>query len=442
MNIRNHLSRPSAFARLVQPFQDFIWLESSAGVLLLICTVIALILANSPLRYSYVAFWQTEISIGIDGAILTKSLLHWINDGLMCIFFFVVGLEIKRELIIGELAGFKRASFPVIAAVGGMIVPALVYSLFNADTPGRSGWGIPMATDIAFSLSILTILGSRIPHQLKIFLTALAIVDDIGAVLVVALFYGTQIHWLFLAAAAFIFLVLLLANWGGIHRPLAYIILGTLLWLTLLESGIHATVAGVLLAMTIPVRSQIGPSGFIEKIQSLLEQFKSSITSTDSGILVQHQQSIVQTIEISCHKVETPLQRFEHKFHPCVTFAIMPLFAFANAGVAIDGNLSSILSTPVALGIILGLIVGKQVGVTLFAWIAVKFKLASLPTGVTWKHIYGISWLGGIGFTMSLFIANLAFTDENILNISKMAILTASLIAGCIGYLVLRLFTR
>lgn len=425
------------FSRILRPFQEFIRLESAAGLILLFCTVLALVLANSPLRQYYASFWQTEISIGVDGAFLTKSLLHWINDGLMCIFFFVVGLEIKRELIVGELASFKRAAFPVLAALGGMIVPALIYAVFNTGTPNLRGWGIPMATDIAFSLGILTVLGSRVPHQLKIFLTAFAIVDDLGAVLVIALFYGTQIQWFFLAATALVFFLLLSANWGGIHHSLPYIILGILLWLTVLESGIHATVAGVLLALTIPVQPQLDSPGFIERIQSLIEQFRKETADARSQIIMQHQLSIVQTIEISCHKVETPLQRFEHKLHPWVTYGIMPLFAFANAGVSIDGNLSSILLAPVALGIILGLIIGKQIGITLFSWIAVKLNVAVLPVGTGWKHIYGISWLGGVGFTMSLFIANLAFADEQTLNISKAAVLTASFIAGCVGWLVL-----
>jgi NhaA family Na+:H+ antiporter len=433
------ISRKSAIARIIQPFQDFIRLESAGGLILLFCTVVAILLANSPLRDHFAGLWQTEISIGVDGAHITKSLLHWINDGLMCIFFFVVGLEIKRELIVGELASLKRAALPAVAALGGMIAPALIYIAFNAGTSNVHGWGVPVATDIAFSLGVLAVLGSRVSHRLKIFLTAFAIVDDLGAVLVIAIFYGTHIQWFFLAAAAVVFLLLLSANLGGIHRPPAYLILGTLLWLTLLESGIHATVAGVLLALTIPVRPQMDSPKFIEKVRSLLRQFEKETTNTRDRILLQHQQSIVQTIEISCQKIETPLQRFEHKFHPWVTYGIMPLFAFANAGVSIGGNLGSILSTPVALGIIAGLIVGKQIGITVFSWIAVRLNVAALPAGTGWMQIYGVSWLGGIGFTMSLFIANLAFADEQTLNIAKAAVLGASTIAGCLGWLVLSL---
>jgi NhaA family Na+:H+ antiporter len=430
-------SSRSALARIIQPFQDFMRLESAGGLILLLCTICALLLANSPLRHHYATFWQTELSIGIDGAFLTKSLLHWINDGMMCIFFFVVGLEIKRELTVGELAGIKRAALPVLAALGGMIVPALIYAAFNAGTPNSHGWGIPVATDIAFSLGILTMLGSRVPHQLKVFLTAFAIADDLGAVVVIALFYGTQVHWIFLAAALLIFFLLLSANWGGVQHPLVYILLGTLLWFAALESGIHATVAGVLLALTIPVRPQLDSPRFIERVYSLLEQFKRETADTHNQILQQHQQSIVQTIEISCHKIETPLQRFEHKLHPWVTYGIMPLFAFANAGVSVDGNLIPMLANPVALGIIVGLIVGKQIGITLFSWIAVKLNVAALPAGTRWKHIYGISWLGAVGFTMSLFIASIAFGDAGTLSISKAAILTASTIAGCLGWIVL-----
>jgi NhaA family Na+:H+ antiporter len=387
------------FHKIIQPLQDFIRLESSAGLILLACTVIALILANSPLQQYYISFWQIELPIGIEGMVLKKTLLHWINDGLMCIFFFVVGLEIKRELLIGELASIKRAILPMAAALGGMILPALIYYLFTAGTNSKAGWGIPMATDIAFSLGVLTLLGSRIPHQLKVLLIAFAIIDDLGAVLVIALFYGSPIEWFFLGAAAFVFFILLCANWGGIRHLLVYLIFGIVLWLMLLESGIHATIAGVLLALTVPARPQI---------------------------------------ELSYEEAETPLQRFEHKFHPWVTFAIMPIFALANAGVVMGENFGVNLTTPTALGIICGLVIGKQIGITLFSWISVKVGLAELPSSVTWKHIYGIGLLGGIGFTMSLFIANLAFADEHLLNISKTAVLLASLIAGCIGFFVLR----
>jgi NhaA family Na+:H+ antiporter len=433
MNKQTNRLTQTALSRLLQPFQEFIRLESAGGLLLLAFTVVALLLANSPLRHYYIRFWQTEISIGIEGAFLTKSLLHWINDGLMCIFFFVVGLEIKRELLIGELASIKRAILPMAAALGGMIFPAFIYYLFTAGTNAEAGWGIPMATDIAFSLGILTLLGSRIPHQLKVLLIAFAIIDDLGAVLVIALFYGSHIQWLFLAAAVFVFLVLLCANGGGIRHPLVYLVFGTLLWLMLLESGIHATIAGVLLALTVPAKPRIESRDFIERLTSLLDRFKEENRNSQLNVLTQEQQSVIQTIELSCEEAETPLQRFEHKFHPWVTFAIMPIFALANAGVVLSGNLSSILSTPSALGILCGLILGKQVGITLFAWISVKVGLAELPSNVTWKHIYGIGVLGGIGFTMSLFIANLAFPNEQLLNISKAAVLVASCIAGCIG---------
>jgi NhaA family Na+:H+ antiporter len=356
---------------------------------------------------------------------LKKTLLHWNNDGLMCIFFFVVGLEIKRELLIGELASMKRAMLPMGAALGGMIIPAFIFYLFTAGTDTEAGWGIPMATDIAFSLGVLVLLGSRIPHQLKVLLTAFAIIDDLGAVLIIALFYGSQIHWLFLAAATFVFFILLFANWGGIRHPLVYLVLGTVLWLMLLESGIHATIAGVLLALTIPARPQIESKAFIEKLSSLLERFKEENKTSQLNVSTQEQQSVMHTMELSCQEAETPLQRFEHKFHPWVTFAIMPIFALANAGVVLGGNFGSILSTPLALGILCGLV-----------------GLAELPSSVTWKHIYGIGLLGGIGFTMSLFIANLAFPNEQLLDISKTAVLVASCIAGCIGMFVLYFLSK
>jgi NhaA family Na+:H+ antiporter len=440
MNKQNNRLTKNLFQQVIQPFQDFIRLESSAGLILLACTVIALILANSSLQQYYTSFWNIELSIGIEGMQIKKTLLHWINDGLMCIFFFVVGLEIKRELLIGELASMKRAMLPLAAALGGMIFPAFIFYLFTAGTDTEAGWGIPMATDIAFSLGVLALLGSRIPHQLKVLLTAFAIIDDLGAVLIIALFYGSQIQWPFLAAAAFVFLVLLCANRGGIRHPLVYLVFGTLLWLMLLESGIHATIAGVLLALTVPAKPRIESKDFIERLTSLLDRFKKEDKSSQLNVLTQEQQSIVQMIELSCEKTETPLQQFEHQFHPWVTFAIMPIFALANAGVILNGNLISIFSTPLALGILCGLILGKQAGITLFSWISVKVGVAELPLSITWKHIYGIGLLGGIGFTMSLFIANLAFVDIHLLNISKMAVLMASLIAGCIGFLILRFF--
>jgi NhaA family Na+:H+ antiporter len=421
---KHKISNRSLLDQIVQPFQDFIHLESASGLILLVCTLLALVFANSSLCEHYTAFWQTEISIGIDTVIMKKTLLHLINDGLMCIFFFVVGLEIKRELLVGELASFRRAFLPMAAAFGGMIVPALIFAIFTRGTDSTAGWGIPMATDIAFSLGVLTLLGPRIPHQLKIFLAAFAIVDDLGAVLVIALFYGTQIHWLFLGGALFIYCILLSANWGGITRPSVYLFLGTLLWMAMLESGIHATIAGVLLATTIPSQSRINMNDFLSRMHLLLERFKPDASEIHTKEVRQEQQSFVQTIEI------------------WVTFGIMPLFAFANAGVAFGSDWKAVLSTPVALGIVFGLVFGKQIGISFFSWIAVKSHIAVLPMSVSWKHIYGISWLGGIGFTMSLFIANLAFPNNPLLDISKIAVLAASSISGCIGLFILFLLTR
>ena len=273
--------------------------------------MIALLLANSPFRSSYAAIWQTTVSLGIGEEYFSKTLLHWINDGLMRIFFFVVGLEIKRELLIGELASMKRAVLPLAAALGGMLIPAVIFYCFTAGTETKVGWGIPMATNIAFSLGILTLLGSRIPHQLKVLLTAFAIIDDLGAVPVIAFFYGSQIHWLFLAAAAFVFIGLISANWAGMRHLSIYTLLGILLWFTLLQSGIHATIAGVLLALTVPARPRIESDTFIEKLSSLINRFKKENKISNHGVLNQEQQSVVQTMELSCQAVETPMQRFD-----------------------------------------------------------------------------------------------------------------------------------
>ncbi len=423
--------------RIVRPFQEFVKLEASGGILLLACTVLALAWANSPWGKSYVDLWHTQATIGIGGFILSKDLLHWINDGLMVVFFFVVGLEIKREVLAGELASAKKAALPIAAALGGMIVPAAIYSIFNAGGAGAMGWGIPMATDIAFALGALTLLGNRVPLALKVFLTALAIVDDIGAVLVIALFYTTQISWLWLFIGGIILLALIVANQVGVRSLLFYTLLGIGLWLAFLQSGIHTTIAGVLLAMTIPARARIHRDAFLERSRALLSEFEQASGHSENILTNPVQQAALQELETACEQTETPLQRFEHALHPWVTFTIMPIFALANAGVTFAGDVSVMLIHPVSIGVAAGLVLGKQLGITLFTWLAVKSRLAVLPNGITWKQIYGVGWLGGIGFTMSLFIATLAFDGSELLTAAKLGILTASLLAGIVGWMYL-----
>lgn len=421
----------------IRPFQEFVKVESSAGLVLLFCTAIALAWANSPWAESYFSLVHLDATLSVGGFVLSKSLLHWINDGLMVIFFFLVGLEIKRELLVGELASLRQAMLPIAAAVGGMVVPALLYTAWNSGSAGAPGWGIPMATDIAFAIGVLALLGNRVPFGLKVFLMALAIVDDLGAVLVIAFFYTADISTAYLLWAGGFFLILLLANWWHVRHPLVYVLLGVGLWFCFLKSGVHATIAGVLLAMTIPLRSRTPTREFWEKSQAILEEFTAT-RSEQQPVLTEDQLATIHALERESERVQTPLQRMEHGLHPWVSFFIMPVFALANAGVALGGETSSALSSPVALGIIAGLVLGKQLGITFFSWLATKFKMAVLPVGVSWRHVYGAGWLGGIGFTMSLFVASLAFGESALLDVSKVGILTASVIAGAGGWLILR----
>ena len=427
---------PTPSERLLHPFQEFFRREASSGILLLICTVVALLWANSPLAGAYNNLWQTNLTIGIGSFALAKPLLLWINDGLMAIFFFVVGLEIKREVLVGELASFRQATLPVAAAIGGMAVPALIYVVFNLSGPGASGWGIPMATDIAFALGVLALLDKRVPLSLKVFLTAVAIVDDIGAVLVIALFYTAEISWVSLAIATGFLFLLVVVNGLKVRHPLVYMMLGIGLWVAFLKSGVHATIAGVILAMTIPAKARINPGEFVTRSRAIMNDFER--TSAGQGYINETQQAALQTLEITVQYAGAPLQRIEHALHPWVAYFIMPIFALANAGVRLDGELSSALTHPISLGIVAGLVLGKQIGITALVWLAVKSKLADWPSGLTWRQIYGASWLAGIGFTMSLFIAGLAFGDTPSLSVAKVGILVASLIAGVVGGAILR----
>ncbi len=423
---------------ILKPFNSFLKTESSGGILLLICTVLALIWANSPFADSYFHLWHTKISFGFGDQQLSYSIHHWINDGLMAIFFFVVGLEIKREFLVGELSTAKKASLPVMAALGGMIFPALFYIIINFGGAGSSGWGIPMATDIAFAIGIMALLGSNAPVGIKIFLTALAIADDIGAVLVIAFFYTASISWTSLLIALVFLILLLLANRLGIRNLLVYTVLGIGLWLAFLFSGIHATIAGVLLAFTIPKNSRIDTKSFSLRSKELLKEFDSSRENETDVLKNEKLQANVQELEENCEKIISPLQRFEHGLHPWVSFVIMPIFALANAGVQLNGDAINLIFAPISLGIIIGLFFGKQLGIFLFSWLSIKLGIASIPEGVTWKQIYGAAILAGIGFTMSLFITNLAFSNEELINTAKIGILVASLISGILGYSLLK----
>jgi len=424
--------------KLVRPFQDFAARETSGGILLLACTLVALVWANSPWAQHYIALWHTPLSFGVGEFSLSHELHFWVNDALMAVFFFVVGLEIKRELVAGELASPRQAALPILAALGGVIVPAVLYATFNFGGPGSRGWGIPMATDIAFAIGVMALLGSRVPLGLKVFLTALAIVDDIAAVLVIAVFYTADLAWGWLGVAVFFLLVALVANRLGVRHPLPYALIGLVAWFTVLQSGVHATVAGVVMAFAIPVRTAINQRDFLQHGRAVLDHFQRSSETEPFDILCDiEQQTAVEALEDACEKVQPPLHRLEHALHPWVTFLIMPLFALANAGVSLSGDLGKVFGHPITLGVVLGLVLGKPIGVTFASWLAVKSGLAALPENVSWKHIHGASWLAGIGFTMSLFMTGLAFTDDSQLTAAKLGILVASVAAGIVGSVIL-----
>lgn len=425
-------------ARLLGPMHNFVQRSVSGGIVLFIATLLALALANSPLAAAYTHLLATEVGFSFGAIELKLSLLHWINDGLMAIFFFLVGLEIKREVIAGELANPRAAALPIIAAVGGVAVPALIYLAFNVGSSGASGWGIPMATDIAFALGCLMLLGSRIPFGLTIFLTAVAIVDDLIAVLVIALFYSGALNFTMLGSAFVLLLLLYAANRLGIRNIIVYGTCGIIIWLLFLQSGIHATIAGVLVAFVVPARYRIDTVNFATRARALLNHFEHERHTATAIQLDEQDQIVVLELEDLCEQVQTPLQKIEHRLHHWVAFLILPLFALANADVPISiGSLAAVDTRQVTLGIIIGLVVGKPLGLAGASWLAVRSGLADLPDGIDWRMMLGACILGGIGFTMSIFIASLAFPDVARLEAAKLAILIASLIAGVAGIMLL-----
>ena len=458
---------PSPLERVTEAFQSFTRIEGLSGMLLIAATIVALVWANSAWGDVYQRILETPFTIGFGGAFeITNPLIVWINDGLMAIFFFVVGLEIKREVLVGELSSLSQASLPIMAALGGMVFPAAIYLFFNAGTPTQDGWAIPMATDIAFALGILALVGKRAPIALTISLTALAIVDDLGAVLIIAIFYTEQLHTLYLFSGLLVFVLIFVYAWLGGRSVLVFTLAGILTWLLFFLSGVHATVAGVLVAMAIPVRTRIDAEGFLHWAQSLLDWFKESGGEQDEGavLLNRRQRAAVYEIEAACQHVESPLARMEHSLHPWVAYVIMPIFAWANAGVVLTGMSLSHLVHPVALGIFFGLVLGKLIGVTGAVWLGVRLKWGVLSDDISARHVIGGGLLAGMGFTMSMFIAALAFGGghgshalldsaakmaspallaagggaSELLDIAKVAILLASVVSGVAGYLVLR----
>jgi NhaA family Na+:H+ antiporter len=412
---------------ITSPFVRFAKMEAAGGILLLGSTIAALVLANSRWEQGYQAIWHTQVTVGFGRFFLSESRHEWINDGLMSVFFFLVGLEIKREVLIGELSSLRQAAFPFIAALGGTIVPALVYIIVAHGSGAEKGWGIPMATDIAFALGVLVLLGNRVPLSLKIFVTALAIVDDIIAVLVIAIFYTAQIHFFSLAAGLALVALSFGANLLGIRKPAVYALIGICAWAAVLQSGVHATVAGVLLAFTIPARTYLDRDHFLNRCRRVLDRFEAAPPDSYEA------HAAIHTLETQCELVESPLHRIEHILQPWVSLLIMPLFAFANAGVRILGNVSAAARHPVSLGVALGLFLGKPIGIWLFARLSVGIRLATPPAEVSWGKIFGASWLCGIGFTMSLFIATLAFGEGTLLDMSKIGTLVSSVGAGLCG---------
>ena len=432
-----------AFNKIATPFEHFIHAQTTTGMILMFMTLLALILANTPLTESYAHFFHTKIDLNVSSWQLSHTIHHWINDGLMAIFFFLIGLEIKREVLVGELSNLKVAILPILAAIGGMVFPALIYFSINAGGVGANGWGIPMATDIAFAISALVLLGKRIPTALVTFLVALAIVDDLGAVLVIALFYTEQIHMLPLMLAGGAFLILIAFNRFGIHMILPYFIVGMFLWFFMLESGVHATIAGVIAAMAIPSKPRARSKGFTRHTRTLLNEYDryGNDACKESE---EKQKAILINIQDRIDALGTPSARLERNLHLPVALIVIPLFALANAGISIDfSSIGATVVEPVSLGIIAGLILGKVLGIFGISWLAIKLKIAQLPKESSMTQIFGVAFLGGIGFTMSIFVADLAFVgNPELIFQAKIGILIASLTAGLFGFFWLRYFSK
>ncbi len=421
---------------VLTPFQKFVKIESLSGVLLFGATLIAMVWANSPYSESYTALWNYNIGIGTENFELNKPLILWVNDGLMAVFFFLIGLEIKRELLIGELNTFRKAAFPLIAAIGGIVFPLAMFLVLNQSPETVDGWGVPMATDIAFTLAILKLLGDRVPLSLKIFLTAFAIVDDLGAVVVIALFYSSGIDWLLVLYAALALAALLFLSYRDFYLKYVSIVIAIVVWFLFLKSGIHPTIAGVLMAFTIPIRQKMNMKDFTESLINIAQSFEK--TERDHlPILSKQQYEYMDELEDLTEKFNSPLQRLEHGLHGWVAYFIMPIFALANAGVVFSADM--VLDVPLMVNLALALFIGKGVGIMLMSFIGIKLKLATLPDGIDFRQIFGVSILAGVGFTMSIFVANLAFANNLMfIDSSKVGVILGSVVSGVIGYLILR----
>ncbi len=427
---------------IIDPMKRFIGRSSTSGIVLFSSAALAFIVANTPLADAYHRIWDLNFSIGYDRFMISKDLRHWINDGLMAVFFFVIGLELKREIMAGELSQPRNAIMPLTAAIGGMLFPAVIYLMFNSSGEPSNGWGIAMATDIAFALGILYLLGDRVPISLKVFITALAIVDDIGAVLVIAFFYTSDINMTSLLTGAVFMAVLIGANRIGVRSTMFYAIVGIGgLWLAFLMSGVHATIAAVLAAFTIPADVKVSAKFYSERLNQLLSDFRSCETNTVPTVSKEQFHILEEIRNVSKHAL-TPLQRLEHGLHPIVAFIVMPIFAFSNAGVTLESDIMTQLTSPVTLGVFAGLLAGKLIGVSGLVYLLLRLRWLALPAGMNMLHVLGAGFLAAVGFTMSLFIAGLAFTTEAYLIQSKIGILTVSLVASVSGYFIIRAANR
>ena len=415
------------------PVASYIHTEQIGAIALLLATIAALVWANW-WSDSYHEFWETVLIIDLDVFIVSESLEGWVNDGLMAIFFFVVGLEIKRELFHGQLSSLKKASLPILAAFGGMLGPALIYFAFTAGGEGDSGWGIPMATDIAFALGVLGLLGRRLPSELRIVLLGLAVVDDIGAILVIAIFYTDSLDLSRLAIAGALVVGIVGANWLGVRNLVGYIVLGALVWVAVLKSGVHATIAGVVLGFLTPATAYFNKAQFAESMDNMAAEYKAAVNEHDDD----RAEVVLGQIEELSAGTESPLERLERLIHPWTAFLILPVFALANAGIELSGDIiRDAAESSVTIGVVVGLLAGKTVGIFGISWLAVRLGIAELPSGVRWSHILGVGMLAGIGFTVAIFISGLAFNVAALTDEAKIGILAASIVAGLVGYLFL-----
>ena len=438
-NLRALAESLYAARRFRLPVQQYIHTESTGGLILLVATIIALIWANSPWSDLYHDILETHLSFDLAIIAVDMSLHHWINDGLMALFFFVVGLEIKREIFFGHFSTIRGAALPAIAALGGMVVPAALYLAFNAGGEGARGWGIPMATDIAFALGVLALLGRRIPSELRVFLLGLAVVDDLGAIIVIAVAYTESISFPYLGMVAALAVTTMVVNRIGFRHAAVTSALGFLIWFAMLKSGVHATIAGVIFGLLTSARPQYSREKFAEDYKKLIVKYREALFSGET----ERADSLLGEMEVLAQGTESPMERLERLTHPWASYVILPVFALANAGLSFSGvDFGGVISSGVTIGVVVGLLLGKAVGITLFPWVASWFGIVELPSGVSWGRVLGVGFLGGIGFTVAIFISGLAFDDPNLVLNAQFGIMVASVIAGLLGYMILRFVSR